>query len=210
MIDIFETNKACNTYLLWKDKQEAILVDPGYNGNNCLINHINKLGLSIKAILVTHGHYDHITALEDIIKYFPDAETFYGDDAEDEITNPKVNLSMYTESQRLTYLPKRNRTCSDHEIINICSYDIEVIKTPFHTKGSCCFFIKEENLLFSGDTLFESSIGRTDLPSGSSRHIGNSLSKLIILPKSLVIYPGHGKITTLEKELKYNPYLKNL
>ena len=92
--------------------------------------------------------------------------------------------------------------------MNIGPFEFETIFTPGHTKGSVCY--KFANELFTGDTLFYTTIGRTDLPTGSNKTIQSSLAKLISLPENLKVYPGHGVITSLDREKKYNPYLKNI
>ena len=101
-------------------------------------------------------------------------------------------------------------TLSDNEEIEVAGFKIKMIKTPFHTKGSACYYAESENILFSGDTLFYTTIGRTDLPTGSNRSVSDSLKKLLKLPLETKVYPGHGVVTTLERESKYNVYLRNI
>ena len=96
MIDIFQSRIACNSYLLWKDKEHAILVDPGYNINNCLIEHINHLGLKIEAVLLTHAHYDHTDGLEAVVKAFPEVVSYIYEKESPDLDNPKFNLSPLT------------------------------------------------------------------------------------------------------------------
>ena len=94
--------------------------------------------------------------------------------------------------------------------ISECGFEIKVIATPFHTVGSVCYYLDSEKALFSGDTLFFSTIGRTDLPTGSNKTVESSLSKLKCLPDGVKVYPGHGACTSLDREKKYNSYLKNI
>lgn len=210
MVDILYSNSFANTYILKDDNSnDAIIVDPGDNASSRLINHIKKIGVNIIAIFLTHAHYDHITALEDVVNAFPNATTYISDDEIDILDNPKYNLTIFLE-KKIQYMPKNIVALADYEEIHLLGKTIVMIKTPFHTKGSACFYIKEDKILFSGDTLFYSSIGRTDLPSGSEKTISKSLKKLIALPKDTIIYPGHGSKTTLEREIKYNTYLKYL
>ena len=213
MLDLFISRKACNSYILMQENKDAILVDPGFNVGNKLIEHIEKIGANIVAILITHAHYDHITALEDVVKRFPDATTYISEDEVELLTNPKLNISYFRddgENKILEFIPKKLVTLTDNEDFTIGEYKIKLIKTPFHTIGSACYYVEKENALFSGDTLFYTTIGRTDLPTGSNRTVVSSLSKLLVLPLSTKVYPGHGVTTTLERERKYNAYLRNI
>ena len=210
MIDFLPGKITANTYIIKNKDNEGIIVDPGFNQNNSLINHIHKLGVNIVGILLTHAHYDHIGALEDIVNVFPNAITYLSCEEDDVLDNPKYNLSAYDGVKKLTFRPTNIRLLNDFEKFNLAGFEIEIIHTPFHTKGSSCYYIKDENALFSGDTLFFGTIGRSDLPTGSSRSIDSSLRKLLALPLSTKIYPGHGALSTLERERKYNTYLNYL
>ncbi len=206
MVDIFETKEACTSYLMWNAHHEGFIVDPGYNERNCLINHIKKMGVDIKAILLTHAHYDHIGALEDVCKAFPNALCYIHKNDVDLLTDPHKNLSFFTKE--LDFMPTNLHELEDEETFVVADFQIKVLHTPFHTHGSCCYYLAKENILFSGDTLFYSSIGRTDLPTGSNRTINSSLTKLLKLPDETLVYPGHGSKTTLGREKNYNSYLK--
>ena len=213
MIDSFISRSACNSYILYNENKEGLLIDPGYNVNNRLIEHINKLSVDIKAILITHGHYDHIDALEDIVKAFPNAVTYVSEDEEEVIINPRLNISYFRDDGQdkiLKYLPKKLVKLGDYETFEVSGFKIQLIKTPFHTMGSACYYVESEKALFSGDTLFYTTIGRTDLPTGSARQIESSLVKLTLLPDDTKVYPGHGISTRLEREKKYNSYLRNI
>ena len=213
MLDLFISRKACNTYILIQDNKDAVLIDPGYNVGNRLIEHIEKIGANIVAILITHAHYDHISALEDVLKKFPNATTYISEDEVEMLANPALNLSKFREDGCdlvLSFVPKNIIKLTDYEIFKIGEFEFEMIKTPFHTSGSACFYLKQENYLFSGDTLFYTTIGRTDLPTGSNRQIESSLSKIVRLPELTKVYPGHGVATTIEREKKYNMYLRNI
>lgn len=213
MIDTFFSRSACNSYILYGNSKEGVLFDPGYNDNNRLIEHIKKVGVDIKAIFITHGHFDHIDALEDVLKEFPEAVTYISEDEKDVLIDPRLNISYFREdgkSKLDEFLPKELVLLTDNEEVKVCGYLIKMIKTPFHTHGSACYYVASEDALFSGDTLFYSAIGRTDLPTGSERLIEASLSKLLVLPDETKIYPGHGVMTRLEREKKYNSYLRNI
>lgn len=213
MIDSFISRIACNSYIVFNDKKEGFLIDPGYNKGNCLIEHIKKLGVDIKAVLITHAHYDHITALKDVVNEFNNPAVYIFRDEFDILTNPRLNLSNIREDgdeRILDFSPNNIILLDDGEKFNVAGFEIEVIHTPFHTKGSVCYLVNSESALFSGDTLFFTTIGRSDLPTGSERTISSSLSKLLVLPDYLKVYPGHGIATSLEREKKYNSYLKNI
>lgn len=213
MLDSFISRKACNSYILYNENKDGVLVDPGYNEENRLIDHINKIGVRIVAIIITHAHYDHTTALKDVLKLFPDAKTYINEDEVELLDNPKLNLSRFRDDGNDTivdYVPTNLIKLVDYEEFTEAGFVIKMIKTPFHTQGSACFYVESENILFSGDTLFYTTIGRTDLPTSSARSIEDSLSKLLKLPLSTRVYPGHGVATTLERESKYNAYLRNI
>ena len=213
MVDLFLSRIACNTYILFNEKKEGILVDPGYNKNNSLLEHISKIGVDIKAILLTHAHYDHIDALEDVNKAFPEAITYISEDEYELLIDSRLNLSRFREDDSdkiLEYSPKNLVKVHDGEKLRICGYEIEVIATPVHTKGSCCYYVASEKALFSGDTLFYTTIGRCDLPTGSSRTIESSLAKLAKLDDEVKVYPGHGITTSMKREKNYNSYLRNI
>lgn len=214
MVDIYYSRVACNTYIMYNQNDEAFLVDPGYSLNNGLIDHIKKLNKDIKAIFITHGHYDHIYALQDVLDIYKHAKVYILRDEIDFLTNPSLNLTDMNWGESdilpLSFMPKKIKLLDDGDIINVAGFDIKVIATPFHTKGSCCYYIESEKVLFTGDTLFFTTIGRTDLPTGSARTVGSSLKKLKELPDCIKVYPGHGALTDLDREKKYNTYLNNI
>ena len=214
MVDIYYSRVACNAYVMYNENNDAFLVDPGYSLNNGLIDHIKKLNKNIKAILITHGHYDHIYALKDVLDIYKDAKVYILKDEVEFLTDPSLNLTDKDYNQlgieTLCFKPQNIELLEDGDIINAAGFDIKVIATPFHTKGSCCYYIESEKVLFTGDTLFYTTIGRSDLPTGSNRTISSSLKKLKDLPDGIKVYPGHGFITDLDREKKYNTYLNNI
>lgn len=214
MVDIYYSRVACNCYVMYNEHDEAFLVDPGYSNNNGLIDHIKKLNKDIKAIFITHGHYDHIYALQDVLDIYRHAKVYILRDEIDFLTDPSLNLTdvHWGESDivPLSFMPKKVKLLDDGDIINVAGFDIKVIATPFHTKGSCCYYIESEKIIFTGDTLFFTTIGRTDLPTGSQRTVASSLKKLKDLPDGIKVYPGHGALTDLDREKKYNSYLNNI
>lgn len=155
-----------NCYILIKDK-DALIIDPGdeYEKIKKEIENLN-----VKAILITHHHFDHVGALE----YFKNIE----------IIDYKSELKQY----------------------KINNFEFEMLETKGHTDDSVSFYFKKENIMFVGDFVFKESIGRTDLETGNNEKMKNSIERLKTYPIETKLYPGHGEETTLEYELKYNPF----
>lgn len=215
MVDIYYNRTGANSFLCINEKNEAFLVDPSISEDGGLIDHIKKLNVKLVAILITHGHWDHIASLEELCKLNPGIPVYISDEEAEFLTNPELNLSRAANEEGygvpiLEYLPDNLIKVSDGETLDIAGFKISVILTPFHTKGSACYLVTSEKALFSGDTLFFSTVGRTDLPTGTTRTMESSLRKLKSLPDDLKVYPGHSACTRLEREKKYNSYLKNI
>ena len=216
MVDIYYCRShGANSFLGINEKNEAFLVDASFSENGGLIDHIKKLNVKIVAILLTHGHWDHISSLEEICKLFPDVRVYISEEEAEFLTNIELNLTKAAHEEGypvpiFSYSPVHLIKVNDGDIIKEAGFEIEVILTPFHTRGGACYYVASEHALFSGDTLFFSTIGRTDLPTGSNRTLASSLSKLKALPDGIKVYPGHGACTNLDREKKYNHYLKNI
>lgn len=184
-----------NTYLIINDKK-GIIVDPTI-GLEKYIDDIKKI--DITAILLTHCHIDHIASA-----HLFDAPIYMSKIDAINIKENRINLS---NTFGIPFIfPSNNIIGLDDEVLSLNNLKIECILTPGHTSGGMCFLINDS--LFSGDTLFQVGIGRTDFPTGNMNDLKKSLLKLKHLPKNTKIYPGHGELSTLEFELKYNPYLK--
>lgn len=182
-----------NCYILWgADSQECIVIDPGYEPETVL-DAVNALGKTVCAILLTHGHFDHVGAVREIF-----AQT----DCDIYICPADCAMPENMTAGPLCY------TCSYQEgdVLELASLRIKVLHTPGHTPGSVCLLCEES--LFAGDTLFCGSCGRTDLPGGSWQQLQASLARLKALSGDLAVYPGHGGATTLEAEKRYNPYMR--
>ena len=197
----------CNIYIIGDEGEPCIIVDPGADPNQFLEKYVNKHhGGQIAGFLLTHGHYDHIEGL----KLCSIKAPVYLHVLEEEfLTEPSYNLSLNFLDD-LSICGLNTAPFVDGDILNIGKYKIKAIHTPFHTRGSSCFYFEDEHILISGDTLFRLSVGRTDLPTGSSRTVESSLLKLISLPPETKVYPGHGPSSTIGDELRLNPYLKRL
>jgi glyoxylase-like metal-dependent hydrolase (beta-lactamase superfamily II) len=193
-----------NCYAVSNEQKEAIVVDPGGPMKE-VIAYIAEKHLRLARIMLTHGHGDHIMGLGEIRKFASDGVCVQTEDA-GYLVSASKNLSAMMG--RASEFNAADSLLSDGDIIQIGGMKIEVIHTPGHTRGGCCFHITEgtDALLISGDTLFARSVGRTDLPGGDETTLIESLKKLEALPDSLPVYPGHGPSTVLGEERKLNPY----
>ena len=201
--EVFEL--AANSYLLIDSNNNCVIVDPGKEDNR-VMDYINNNSLTLKAILLTHGHFDHIAGIKYLLKYFP-VPIYIHTDERDFLKNPKLNCSNRF-SRKDIVIENDVVTLKDGEVLKILNEDIKVIHTPFHTRGSVCFYLEKENALISGDTLFFMSIGRTDFPTACPELIDSSLAKLMSLKDETKVYPGHGEETTIGFERKQNPFVK--
>ena len=197
----------CNMYIVGEEGEPCIVVDPGADPNNFIEKYVRKHhNGQIAGFLLTHGHYDHIEGLRLCTMQAP----VYVHLLEEEfLVEPAYNLSL-DFLDHLYIRGLKTKLFIDNDILNIGNYEIKVIHTPFHTRGSSCFYFEKEHVLFSGDTLFHLSIGRTDLITGSNKTVESSLQKLVVLPPETKVYPGHGAATTIGDELRLNPYLTRL
>lgn len=192
-----------NCYVIFREGQNrAVIVDPGADGTY-LINKCRELSLIPEAILLTHGHFDHILAVKDIKEAFPEIKIYAGEQEKEILTNPALNLSSgfgkVCTVQDVEYV-------KDQETLSLAGISFLVLFTPGHTSGSVCYLVKEEDVLISGDTLFHESLGRTDFPTGNQSLIIKTIAqKLFALPEHTMVYPGHGDITTIGHEKTYNP-----
>lgn len=157
----------------------------------------------MNAILLTHGHFDHIWGANELRRlsgakiYAYEGEKSLCEDAEKNVSAQAGR----PETVQADFYEK------DGTVLSLAGFSLKLIATPGHTGGSCCYYLEEEKVLFSGDTLFEGSVGRTDFPTGSMSSLVRSIKeKLLVLPEDVVVYSGHGDTTTIGDEKKYNPY----
>ena len=187
-----------------EESKHAIIFDPGDNVSS-IIGKIDELRLTPVFIFNTHAHPDHLGAAAELQKRFDLPFAIH----ENEL--PTFNSAKDT-AQFLGllnfHLPEVTTFLSDGQVLEINNLHLQVLHTPGHTPGSICFLTGK--YLFSGDTLFQGSVGRTDLPGGSMKKLGTSLKRLSRLPEDTRVYPGHGEITSIKKELETNPYLKDV
>jgi len=186
-----------------KETKEALVIDPGEEAAR-LMQQIKAQGLTVAAILLTHGHFDHAGAAEELSALCN--APIYAHEAEKETLESEKLNACWMIGKKETY--RADLFVKDEQELDLAGFHIRVLFTPGHTKGGCCYYFPYENVVFSGDTLFQMSVGRTDLEGGSMSQIVRSIQeKLMPLPEQTVVYPGHGEATTIETERMYNPYL---
>lgn len=190
---------ACNTYAVTADNKNCILIDCAQPR---VLNECEKLGLIPKAVLLTHGHYDHIGGCGAL--HSAGAHIYCGEDEKDLIFSDDNRAIFHgiTIPEFCIFA-----TVKDGEELELCGMKIKVISTAGHTKGGVCYVI--DDCLFSGDTLFSGSVGRTDLATGNSLSLVKSVKKLYALAGDYTVYAGHGEKTALSRERSSNPYVRD-
>ncbi|MCI5648261.1 MAG: MBL fold metallo-hydrolase [Fusicatenibacter sp.] len=182
------------------DTKEMFLVDPAASPER-IEAQIAVMDGKPKAILLTHGHYDHMLAADEIRKKYG-IPVYVHEKEQALLGNGEQNLSAIWS---VCYTMQADRTVKEGDMLSIAGYQIQVIATPGHTSGSVCYYLKEEQILFSGDTLFCESYGRYDFPTSSGRALIASVKRLLQLPDGVKVYPGHNESTDIEHEKRYNP-----
>ncbi|MCD8371383.1 MAG: MBL fold metallo-hydrolase [Clostridiales bacterium] len=194
---------ATNCYIVFHEKtREALIIDPA-DSPGLIMQKVRELEVRPTAILLTHGHFDHVMAAEEIRKAYG-CSLYAGENETRVLGDAGLNLSGYMGARKLTL--RADVLVRDGQVLDLIGFPWQVIATPGHTEGSVCYYIEPERVLISGDTLFCQSLGRTDFPTGSSRKIVESITKrLFVLPDDTIVYSGHGEQTTIGFEKKYNP-----
>ena len=194
-----------NTYLAVDEKtNEGFIVDPG-GYNKVLTKEVRDNDVNIKYIILTHGHSDHICGVNEHKAEFPDAKIVAYKDEEAMLENPNLNQSP---GFGVPYSTKADILVSDGDELKVGDVSLKFIHTPGHTEGGMCIYVKEAKALFSGDTLFRQSIGRTDFPGGSYKEIMDSIrKKLFLLPDDTNVFPGHMGMTSIGFEKENNPFV---
>lgn len=194
-----------NCYLaINKETKETIIIDPGDDADRIGMR-LMQLEAKPAAILLTHGHFDHagaakaLAAQYDILVYAHEKEA-------ETLADSRMNLSGPLAGGATTY--HADVFLKDEQELTLAGLHMRVLFTPGHTPGGCCYYFPREDVLFSGDSLFRGSVGRTDFPGGSMHTLVDSVrNKLMSLPENTIVYPGHDIETTIEQERMYNPFL---
>jgi glyoxylase-like metal-dependent hydrolase (beta-lactamase superfamily II) len=193
-----------NCYILWdEDVKHGVIIDPGDDAD-IIIKTVKELGVNIKYILATHGHFDHVGAVAPLKRELKAEflahkdDFFFIEDGENAARRWGVEIEQP---------PKPDRYIDDGDKIKIGGFDLEVIHTPGHSPGGISFLYNQ--MVFGGDTLFQGSIGRTDFRKGSFEVLSKSIrTRLYTLPDNTIVYTGHGPITTIGDEKKYNAFVR--
>ncbi|WP_082415800.1 MBL fold metallo-hydrolase [Numidum massiliense] len=194
-----------NAYVLWNEEtSHGIVVDPGSNPAP-LTAAINDKGLTIEAILLTHAHFDHIGGVEEVRK-LTGAPVYVHENEADWLTDPRANGSLRFGIGDIR-TAAAEKTLSGGETLILCGKKCQVIFTPGHSPGSVSYYFADEELLLSGDVLFQGSIGRTDLTGGDYATLMASIDTLLELPAETRVCAGHGPETTLAREQQSNPFI---
>ena len=191
-------------FLINEDTKEALVFDPGDQADK-IVQYASEQGVKITAALLTHGHIDHMGGA-DALRNLTGAKVYALREEEDLLLDAKQNLSVYIARKVVTFAP--DEFVHDGQELELAGVKLEVFHTPGHTPGGASYYCAEAGCVFSGDTLFQGSVGRTDFPGGSSAEIVRSLHKLVdTLPEDTEVFPGHDASTTIGYEKRYNPFV---
>ena len=193
-----------NCYIVWDDNEkQGVIIDPGDDAD-IILKTVRELGIKIEYILATHGHFDHVGAVAPLkrelkVEFLAHKDDFFFiEDGENAARRWGIDIEQP---------PKPDRFIDDGDKIKIGGFDLEVIHTPGHSPGGISFLYNQ--MVFGGDTLFQGSIGRTDFRKGSFEDLSKSIkTRLYTLPDNTIVYTGHGPITTIGDEKKYNAFVR--
>ncbi|MFF2854528.1 MBL fold metallo-hydrolase [Peribacillus sp. NPDC058002] len=195
-----------NCYVV-SDGQDCIIFDPGEEPHK-IIQYIQTKNLKPLAILLTHAHFDHIGALDAIRDHYGIPAYIHEKEAK-WLLDPALNGSQNWFPESPMRMKPADHILANEQELTIGGFTFEVLETPGHSPGSVSYYVKEERFLFSGDVLFQGSVGRTDLIGGSEAVLLNSIeTKLLTLSDDAIVFPGHGPVTTIMDEKNTNPFLK--
>jgi len=198
-----------NCYLL-RSGGEAVVIDPGWHeGLEPVLEIVRGSGLRVRAIIATHGHFDHVSGVAIVKRAFNAPFMIHREDVE-------LAMRAHRSAQRLTgaeppQVPEPDATLAEGDVVEVGDLELRILEIPGHTVGSIAIYIAGglgRPVVFTGDTLFKGSIGRVDLPGSAPEKMASSLRKLAALPRDAIVYPGHGPETTIGDEVEENQYLR--
>lgn len=192
-----------NCYIVHNiDTKECIIVDPGDEAEK-ICRYLTRKELKLQAIFLTHGHFDHIGAVSELKDKYS-VPVYAAAEEKDVLQTDSLNMSSLIDRKMSL---SADYWVEDGQKISCLGQEVTCILTPGHTQGGMCYYFPQAGFLFSGDTLFQESTGRTDFPTGSmSRIIRSIREKLFVLPEAVQVYPGHGPKTSIENEKMFNPF----
>ncbi len=193
-----------NSYIVYDtESRDAVLIDPPSNAD-FILNMISQQRFRLQAILLTHGHIDHIGAVPAIKDAFPDVPVYASREEEAVLQDTTANLSsMFGSAMTL----QADEYLRDEETVTLLGREVVCKLVPGHTQGGMCYYFAADQVLFSGDTLFAGSVGRSDFPTGSASALIRAIEdKLFVLPDDTKVYPGHGPVTRIGMEKQENPF----
>ena len=211
-IKIFEFNPiAVNTYVLYDETGECVIVDAACffpNEQQELMRFINENKLVVKHLINTHLHFDHVFGINYIEDQFGVKMKAHKAD-EFLLATMEQQMAMFGFPANGKYIPTIGEYIDEEDVVEFGNQKLSIISVPGHSPGSIVFYNKEKDIVVSGDVLFNGSIGRTDLPQGDHNLLIDGIKrKLLTLPTNTVVYPGHGPATTIEDEMRMNPFLQ--
>lgn len=194
-----------NTYIVWKEGEtDGIMIDASGDGSE-ILQALQKLPVKPTLLLLTHGHFDHISAINTLIKDNNNLTISIHAADVPLLHDSNLNYGSVVQHENIGVRQAPN-LLADQDVIEHAGVTVKVMHTPGHSKGSCCFIVEDD--IFSGDTVFYQSAGRTDLHGGNTQELVESFRKLFALPGDYRIHPGHDQGTTMEEERKHNSFIQ--
>ena len=186
----------------------CVVIDPGAEADR-ITEEVKQMGLHVEAILLTHSHPDHIGGVADLMALWPDAILACSEETARRAADPKLNLSAYMGTP--ISCPAPGRFLADGEVFHAAWMDWKAVEVPGHDPGEMVFILGDGMLVFTGDTIFNGSVGRSDFPGGNEKALLAGLAKLLAsLPPEAILFPGHGPATQARIEIEHNPFLQGL